>query len=204
LGRAEVCCQREIAAENRQNLKYEKTDPLFYGNPTERGALRMKPKAAVNRLIPKTRSRLRLFCGAKYYTLRRSMRWYFGGVKFARLQSGRRFPCTQFCHATPLYRKLQNADRKLQQNKAVNLRPAIASLDGLVLQPGETFSLLESDRPPVAAQRLPGGNGAFLRNLSSRRGRRLVPAFQFDLLDDPAYGFDRDGAVPPQLRRVSG
>lgn len=130
----------------------------------------MKPKAAVNRLIPKTRSRLRLFCGAKYYTLRRSMRWYFGGVKFARLQSGRRFPCTQFCHATPLY-------RKLQQNKAVNLRPAIARLDGLVLQPGETFSLLlESDRPPVAAQRLLGGNGAFLRNLSSRRGRRLVPA----------------------------
>ncbi|NLJ32033.1 MAG: VanW family protein [Clostridiales bacterium] len=137
----------------------------------------MKPKAAVNRLIPKTRSRLRVFCGAKYYTLRRSMRWYFGGVKFARLQSGRRFPCTQFCHATPLYRKLQNADRKLQQNKAVNLRPAIASLDGLVLQPGETFSLLlKSDRPPVAAQRLPGGNGPFLRNLSSRRGRRLVPA----------------------------
>ncbi len=49
-------------------------------------------------------------------------------------------PCLLFEHQTPMLRRLKNVAMYLQENKIVNLRIAARHIDGLVLQPGETFS----------------------------------------------------------------
>jgi vancomycin resistance protein VanW len=43
-------------------------------------------------------------------------------------------------HATPIFRQLAGVDRRLQENKAVNLAIAAARLDGSVLRPGQRMS----------------------------------------------------------------
>ncbi|HEY0908582.1 MAG TPA: VanW family protein [Candidatus Paceibacterota bacterium] len=51
------------------------------------------------------------------------------------------FPSVVARHSSPLYRKLGSSDDRLQKNKVINLAKAIEKLDGLVIPPGETFSL---------------------------------------------------------------
>ncbi|GEL93420.1 VanW family protein [Cellulomonas composti] len=43
-------------------------------------------------------------------------------------------------HSTPIYRELAGVDRRLQENKAVNLAIAATRLDGIVLRPGQRMS----------------------------------------------------------------
>lgn len=43
-------------------------------------------------------------------------------------------------HTSAILRKLNGVDMQLQQNKAVNLRLAAAHINGIVINPGETFS----------------------------------------------------------------
>ncbi|MEJ8544053.1 VanW family protein [Brevibacillus borstelensis] len=61
-------------------------------------------------------------------------------VCFAREQktSSLSFTCKK--HQSLLRRKLGSSDPQLQENKIVNLRIAIPSIDGLLIKPGETFS----------------------------------------------------------------
>ena len=101
----------------------------------------MKTDAApVNRLIPKKRTRLRLFLGMRYFTLKRYLHWIFGGFKFAASRSCVVLPYCCFTHATPLLRRLKDVDMQLQYNKITNLKIAVSRLDGIVIRPGETFS----------------------------------------------------------------
>ncbi|MDB5204703.1 MAG: vancomycin resistance protein [Candidatus Taylorbacteria bacterium] len=44
-------------------------------------------------------------------------------------------------HSSPLFRKLGDSDTELQKNKVINLKQAISKLNGIVIPPGETFSL---------------------------------------------------------------
>ena len=44
-------------------------------------------------------------------------------------------------HSSPLYRKLGDSDTLLQRNKVTNLKIAISKLNGIIVPPGETFSL---------------------------------------------------------------
>jgi vancomycin resistance protein VanW len=44
-------------------------------------------------------------------------------------------------HKSLIRRRLGNVDMELQENKAVNLSLAVKHLDGIVIRPGETFSL---------------------------------------------------------------
>jgi vancomycin resistance protein VanW len=56
-----------------------------------------------------------------------------------------------------MLRRLKDVDMYLQENKIVNLRIAARHLDGLVLQPGETFSLWRRvGRPTARKGYLPG------------------------------------------------
>lgn len=88
---------------------------------------------------PRARSALRLQLGSAYYTLRRSLWWLCGGVKFARRDSNLlEYDC--FSHQTPLLRKLKDVDMYLQYNKIVNLKIAVAKLNYVTICPGETFS----------------------------------------------------------------
>ena len=49
-------------------------------------------------------------------------------------------PFSCFSHKTLLRRKLKNVDMWMQENKITNLKIATAKLNGILLQPGETFS----------------------------------------------------------------
>ncbi|MCL6613912.1 MAG: VanW family protein [Firmicutes bacterium] len=92
-------------------------------------------------LRPKRRSRLRLLCGRLYYAVKRRYDWHLSGKRFAR-NRGRPedFPEVHSRHETPLLRPLAQVEMRLQRNKIINLKIAVAALDGLVLAPGETFS----------------------------------------------------------------
>lgn len=71
--------------------------------------------------------------------MRRSLR-NFVGLKTLK-QEKTYLPSVIARHSSILYRKLGDSDMKLQENKVTNLKIAIAKLDGLVIPPGEVFSL---------------------------------------------------------------
>jgi len=88
---------------------------------------------------PIHRSKIRLFIGRLYFTLRRYLYWYFLGVDFAKNFESH-LPIEIFVHKTILRRKLKDVDMWMQENKIANLKIAIKKLDGLVINPGQTFS----------------------------------------------------------------
>jgi vancomycin resistance protein VanW len=61
-------------------------------------------------------------------------------VRFARKISQETFAYTNKKHQSLLRRKLGSSDPILQENKITNLRLSIAQMDGIIIQPGETFS----------------------------------------------------------------
>ena len=89
---------------------------------------------------PLRRSWLRLRLGKACYAGRRYLLWCSPQFQWAREQRREFLPCIQFTHATPLLRQLRGEEMILQENKIVNLKLAVARLDGVVLHPGETFS----------------------------------------------------------------
>ncbi len=90
-------------------------------------------------LKPVRRTKLRLILGRLYYTLRRRIYWIFGNFKFAGIQD-KILPYKCFSHRTPLIRELKDADMYLQYNKIQNLKLAVSKLNGVIINPGETFS----------------------------------------------------------------
>jgi vancomycin resistance protein VanW len=95
------------------------------------------PQAAMK---PIHRSRLRLFAGKRYFTWKRYLKWCTQNSKIAKWRTSDILSYEVMTHATPLLRSLRNVDMELQYNKITNLRLAIARLDGLLVQPGETLS----------------------------------------------------------------
>lgn len=90
---------------------------------------------------PRRRSAFRLVLGKLYFTTKRYWYWYFSGTKFAGNKGSQGdYPFIIFSHQTPLIRKLRNVDMWLQYNKVTNLKIAVRKLNGLVINPGETFS----------------------------------------------------------------
>jgi vancomycin resistance protein VanW len=63
-----------------------------------------------------------------------------------------------------LRRRLLDLDPRLQETKVVNLRLAAATIDGLLIRPGETFSFWNRVGPPTAAR-------GFTEGLILRGGR---------------------------------
>lgn len=104
------------------------------------------PQAAMK---PIKRSRLRLFAGKRYFIWKRYLKWCTGRSKIAKQRTDETLSYTAMTHTTPLLRSLRNVDMVLQYNKITNLRLAIAKLDGLVVQPGETFSYWRSIGKPT-------------------------------------------------------
>jgi vancomycin resistance protein VanW len=85
-------------------------------------------------------------------------------VPFARLVSVEPMPVTLVRHASLLRRQLANLDAALQETKIVNLRMAAASMDGLIIRPGEVFSFWNRVGPPTAER-------GFVEGLILRGGR---------------------------------
>jgi vancomycin resistance protein VanW len=88
------------------------------------------------------RSKLRIIAGKLFYRVKRQIDWSFSDKKFARIvQPEPVLPYVLFHHATPLIRKLSTVEQWLQHNKVKNLAVAIPKVNGLILRPGEVFSL---------------------------------------------------------------
>lgn len=108
------------------------------------------------RHIPqKKRSRLRVEVGRLLYSLLRYRLWIryaeaFRHVHLKAADADARYPCTVFSHATPLFRNLSDIDCRLQKNKVVNLKIAVAKTDGYALEPGRVFSYWKEIGAPIA------------------------------------------------------
>lgn len=72
--------------------------------------------------------------------LLRDLARLFGRKRFARSFDPTPYPCLVKGHTSLLMRRLHGVDMALQQGKVTNLRLAVARLNGIVVQPGETFS----------------------------------------------------------------
>lgn len=92
------------------------------------------------KLKTKNRSKIRLWVGKRFYTASRYLYWVFGGQKFAKTINTNNLKYLYFEHSTPLIRKLKDVDMYLQYNKIINLKIAIKKLNGIIINPGETFS----------------------------------------------------------------
>lgn len=89
---------------------------------------------------PIKRSRMRIALGITYYRFKRYMKWVVHARKFARKRDLQPLPFRIFTHQTVLQRPLRNVEMWMQENKIINLQIAVRQLDGLLIQPGQTFS----------------------------------------------------------------
>ena len=100
---------------------------------------------------PIKRSKLRRIAGVLYYALKKWGYWHFSGTNFARTLKSDKLPYEVFTHQTLLRRPLKDVDGWMQENKITNLKIALKKLNGLVLEPSQTFSYwLQIGRPTRA------------------------------------------------------
>ncbi|MHB8075075.1 VanW family protein [Desulfosporosinus fructosivorans] len=107
-----------------------------------------------------------MFLGKLYFTWRRYFQWIFcRAIKYAAILEDTPLPYLITAHSTPLYRRLRNVDMWLQQNKVSNLKLAAVKINGLILKPGETFSLWRLVGKPTKVKGFKEGmvltNGSF-------------------------------------------
>lgn len=62
-------------------------------------------------------------------------------VDFAKTRTESFLPVVIYQHNSLIRRRLGNVDMQLQENKAVNLALAVRHIDGVLIRPGETFSV---------------------------------------------------------------
>lgn len=90
---------------------------------------------------PIQRRWLRLRLGKAYYAGKRYLLWCSPRFCWAKnRRPDEKLSYIHFEHMTPLLRHLRGDEMEWQRNKVINLKLAVARLDGLILQPGETFS----------------------------------------------------------------
>ena len=91
-----------------------------------------------------------LFCEISPFTyrismekeiLKRRIKDMLSGTRFAKKRDQASLPVVVYRHSSLIRRRLGNVDMRLQENKAVNLALAVKQIDGLVIRPGETFSI---------------------------------------------------------------
>ena len=90
-----------------------------------------------------------LFCEISPFTyrlsmekeiLKRKLKDYFGKIQFASKRTDDSLPVLVYQHNSLIRRRLGNVNMQLQENKATNLALAVGHINGLLIQPGETFS----------------------------------------------------------------
>lgn len=122
---------------------------------------------------PKKRSHLRIFIGKRYFTFKRYLRWIIKFKSFPRKKNLANLACEVFSHSTPIYRDLHGLDRSLEKNKEHNLKIAVRSLDGILIQPRQTFSYWRLIGKPSSRKGYLPGLVLFYGTLTSGRGGGL-------------------------------
>jgi len=106
---------------------------------------------------PKKRSYWRNVAGREYYILKRRLQWVRQSRFFAKQSANIDLEFPVFRHRSFLLRPLKDVEMSLQHNKVTNLRLAIARISGVVIAPGQTFSLWRLvGRPTVGRGYLDG------------------------------------------------
>ncbi|MDZ4179649.1 MAG: VanW family protein [Coriobacteriia bacterium] len=93
---------------------------------------------------------LRPVLGPPVRRMRREAQWFALRGVLARERTANARAHLVASHHTPLIRELPGVDPALQRNKVVNLRLAVAALDGLLLQPGTVLSFWRLVGPPTS------------------------------------------------------
>ncbi len=91
-----------------------------------------------------------LFCEISPFTYRISMEKeilkrhltdLFARTHFAKKREEVSLPVLVYRHSSLIRRRLGNVNMQLQENKATNLALAVKQIDGVIIRPGETFSV---------------------------------------------------------------
>ena len=72
---------------------------------------------------------------------KRHIKDFFHQIKFAKNIQKDNLPVSIYEHNSLIRRRLGNVDMQLQENKAINLQLASKHINGVLIRPGETFSL---------------------------------------------------------------
>ena len=92
----------------------------------------------------------KLFCEISPFTyrlsmekeiLKRKLKDFFGCIRFAQQRTSDALPVLIYQHKSLIRRRLGNVNMQLQENKATNLALAVKHINGLLILPGETFSV---------------------------------------------------------------
>ena len=73
--------------------------------------------------------------------LKRHLKDLLGNTRFAQERTTTALPVLVYRHNSLIRRRLGNVNMQLQENKATNLALAVTHIDGLLIRPGETFSV---------------------------------------------------------------
>ena len=73
--------------------------------------------------------------------MKRHLKDLFHKTAFAKERADSPLPVLIYSHNSLIRRRLGNVDMRLQENKATNLALAVKRIDGLIIHPGETFSV---------------------------------------------------------------
>ena len=73
--------------------------------------------------------------------LKRKLRDLLSSSHFARERSKSELPVVIYRHNSLIRRRLGNVNMQLQENKAINLALAVACIDGVLIRPGDVFSV---------------------------------------------------------------
>jgi vancomycin resistance protein VanW len=92
-------------------------------------------------LKPIKRNRIRQIAGKEFYILKRRIDWIFNKKKWATCSDAKIDGYSVYNHKSIILRPLKNVDTYLQENKRTNLQLAIKKLNGVIINPFETFSL---------------------------------------------------------------
>lgn len=90
---------------------------------------------------PIKRSVLRKQLGREFYILKRKFYWFFDDKKYSNRKATKNFDYPVFKHQSLVLRPLKDVDMYLQENKKTNLEIAIQHINGIIIAPGETFSI---------------------------------------------------------------
>lgn len=90
---------------------------------------------------PLQRSYLRKLVGREYFILKRQIKWIFGAEGFAKPNKKIDLEHSIIRHRSVLLRPLKDVEMYLQHNKITNLRLAIGRINGVIIKPGQTFSI---------------------------------------------------------------
>ncbi len=72
--------------------------------------------------------------------LKRNIKDLFSNEKIAKGKDEKPFPYIIKSHTSIMLRKLNDVDMELQRNKVTNIKLACKKINGIVIQPNETFS----------------------------------------------------------------